>query len=1260
MALFSRRLAPAAIVIAGLVSGVCIITAFVAMRRVAEAPVERQPAVEAVTGTEHLLFDEFNFRFARPKDPWEQVEARQVNPDSVLAFALPRPQMAFIALAEAPGIERQADLATFKDIVLANHKSLWQSVVLRESRPETRSGVAGERIVVEVGDEQKKLTYVSWLGVHHGFAYELQVFSSAANAAALQRAGEELFGRFALLDPNRIAHGGKPIEDFHSPRHGYTLRLAGTNWQPWDNLRELLPDAECGAMIGNYARCAVIPMSCLGRQPRLEAITAALVARLGIAYSATQARNLQSVPGLSGQRFEMSREIAGRQYNYHFQVIERAGRGYLVAAWADAAAPKGTAAQLEAVLARFELQSAAPSSMSQPDELTLDEKQSHAQLFNDLGLYHFNSRLFSESADYFRQAFELLENDPMLLDNVASAYIELNRFGEGRDYLAKHLHRFSDRHDLKSRYAFLQGKSGDVDAAIKTYGELFAAGYRGDQALQDYIEYLIQRDRPDEALAQVQQYLAHSGSPPSQVARRLEAMLYSRKGEHARAVSVLKDLRKDGAFDPELAYDLADTYLAAQQFHDGLAVCRELLDRRYDTPYTYFLKGRLELGLKWYAAAKMSFEAALRSDRSNQTTRTYLDQVSGLLGEGDNSSIKDPIEPVPIPAQIAELPTQGPADAFKDQYGACFLQRIEAVDFDPARQVKRTTRQVVKLFDASGVRRFSTFQLQFDPLAEQVYVNRLRITNAEGKEVGFGKPSDFFVIDDGEGGIASQRKVLHVPVPGLAPGCTIELIYTRRDLVSPQDFPYIEHYFTADVPILSETMYVRAAPAAFVSRASAGLAPESVEGGQVWTVSRPPVHRHEPMQAPLDAFVPHLLLGAPGQSWPELATAYLKSIDDRLQIEPSTRSLAEQSTVAATSDEQKAAALVQLVRDQLAYRAIEFGRRARVPNKVPTILANRYGDCKDHSLLLAQLLQVSGIDAHLALIRLDRTPDESLPSLDQFDHMIVFAPKLGAGRFFDCTDKESPFSQPVPRGLAARPAYVLDPQNPRFVTLPAYPADSNLVNSQRTVRLVGEADLAIEETLRLEGYLAATLRGLLKEVQPANRVAVLQTQLSAGAGETLQIQKVEIENLEDKSAPLVLKTDCLVKGKFHTVGESLVGQVPALWERFFLNAQRVENRQTPFVARYPLRIKSAITLDLPDGFTTGDMGALNREEQSSFAEWKLSAADKDNALQLGFEATRGVGQYTSDQYGAYCDSMERTVGALAQNVVLRRVQKQSP
>ena len=43
-------------------------------------------------------------------------------------------------------------------------------------------------------------------------------------------------------------------------------------------------------------------------------------------------------------------------------------------------------------------------------------------------------------------------------------------------------------------------------------------------------------------------------------------------------------------------------------------------------------------------------------DPSNQSTLALLNQVSGMLGEGNNSAIKEPIEPVAIPSELAALP----------------------------------------------------------------------------------------------------------------------------------------------------------------------------------------------------------------------------------------------------------------------------------------------------------------------------------------------------------------------------------------------------------------------------------------------------------------------------------------------------------------------------------------------------------------------------------------------------------------------------
>jgi hypothetical protein len=53
----------------------------------------------------------------------------------------------------------------------------------------------------------------------------------------------------------------------------------------------------------------------------------------------------------------------------------------------------------------------------------------------------------------------------------------------------------------------------------------------------------------------------------------------------------------------------------------------------------------------------------------------------------------------------------------------------------------------------------------------------------------------------------------------------------------------------------------------------------------------------------------------------------------------------------------------------------------------------------------------------------------------------------------------------------------------------------------------------------------------------------------------------------------------------------------------------------------------------------------------------VAAEAKGDTLLVDFEARRSVGQFTPDQYGAYCDSIDRTVAGLAQNVVLKRMPK---
>jgi len=62
-----------------------------------------------------------------------------------------------------------------------------------------------------------------------------------------------------------------------------------------------------------------------------------------------------------------------------------------------------------------------------------------------------------------------------------------------------------------------------------------------------------------------------------------------------------------------------------------------------------------------------------------------------------------------------------------------------------------------------------------------------------------------------------------------------------------------------------------------------------------------------------------------------LVTNYLASIHDRLELPAEQNKLAKQLTAHATNLTQKIDAIASYVQTNYTYRAIEFGRRARIP-----------------------------------------------------------------------------------------------------------------------------------------------------------------------------------------------------------------------------------------------------------------------------------------------------------------------------------------
>jgi transglutaminase-like putative cysteine protease len=128
------------------------------------------------------------------------------------------------------------------------------------------------------------------------------------------------------------------------------------------------------------------------------------------------------------------------------------------------------------------------------------------------------------------------------------------------------------------------------------------------------------------------------------------------------------------------------------------------------------------------------------------------------------------------------------------------------------------------------------------------------------------------------------------------------------------------------------------------------------------------------------------------KSWAEVAAWGLKINPTRAL----TGKLAERVAAIKASTKNKEdyfRAAVKLVQDEVRYMGVEIGEYSHRANDPEKVYNQRYGDCKDKSLLLVSILNAAGIEANMALISTyaNIKTDQYLPSPFVFNHAVVRA-----------------------------------------------------------------------------------------------------------------------------------------------------------------------------------------------------------------------------------------------------------------------------
>ncbi len=97
--------------------------------------------------------------------------------------------------------------------------------------------------------------------------------------------------------------------------------------------------------------------------------------------------------------------------------------------------------------------------------------------------------------------------------------------------------------------------------------------------------------------------------------------------------------------------------------------------------------------------------------------------------------------------------------------------------------------------------------------------------------------------------------------------------------------------------------------------------------------------------------------------------------------------------------------VTDFVQNEIRYQGVEMGEFSHRANDPEKVFRQRYGDCKDKSVVLATLLKYKKIDSGLGLVNsyVDHGLKNQIPSPQSFNHMVVWASVDGRKQWIDAT-----------------------------------------------------------------------------------------------------------------------------------------------------------------------------------------------------------------------------------------------------------------
>jgi transglutaminase-like putative cysteine protease len=265
----------------------------------------------------------------------------------------------------------------------------------------------------------------------------------------------------------------------------------------------------------------------------------------------------------------------------------------------------------------------------------------------------------------------------------------------------------------------------------------------------------------------------------------------------------------------------------------------------------------------------------------------------------------------------------------------------------------------------------------------------------------------------------------------------------------------------------------------------------------------------------------HQILGDVG----DLHAWYENFIQDMESMNEDLKMTVQKITEGKSSEIEKVEAIYNWVQQNIKYIAIEDGLGGFKPRSAETVYNRRYGDCKDMSNLLHNMLNMADIPSNLAWIGTKRIPysHKEVPTPMADNHMICTYFNGEKYFFLDATDQYNMLGMPTTH-IQGREALVHKGTNDfELINVPVVSSEENQVVDSVGVT-IDENRLIGKGYISFSGYNRIPITTHLENLEEKEKKTFLTEILKKGNNKFM-LKSVKMMNLVEKYRNLEIEYD---------------------------------------------------------------------------------------------------------------------------------------